>query len=248
MTEPFIPQDDDDVVDTLSDLLDVVETSIKGTIHTGLVATVSSYDAATQTCEAKPVVKARFDNGDTFEIPVIPRIPVMFPSGGSFAITWPLEAGDFVFLSFSERSIDEWKATATTTTTPADFRRFDLSDAVAYPGLVSPRSPLLSATDDSMVIGEDNPLGLQIKIKDGKVSIGTPAAELLTEVDALANTVNNVYLTHTSVLTAIASAPPATPMTNGTFTAFYAPLAIQLAAAQAQIAAIQAKLALLKDP
>lgn len=186
MTEPFIPQDDDDVVDTLSDLLDVVETSIKGAIHTGLVATVSSYDATTQTCEAQPVVKARFDNGDTFEIPVIPRIPVMFPSGGSFAITWPLEAGDFVFLSFAERSIDEWKATATTTTTPADFRRFDLSDAVAYPGLVSPRSPLLSATDDSMVIGEDNPLGLQIKIKDGTITIGTPTAELLSlTVDAL---------------------------------------------------------------
>lgn len=185
MAEPFIAQSDE-VVDTLSDLFDVLETSIKGSIHTGLVAVVSSYDAASQTCEAQPVVKARFDNGDRFQIPVIPRIPVMFPSGGSFAITWPLEAGDFVFLSFAERSIDEWKAAGTQSTTPSDLRRFDLSDAVAYPGVVSPRSPLLSATDDSMVIGEDNPLGLQIKIKDGTITIGTPTAEFLSlTVDAL---------------------------------------------------------------
>ena len=70
MAEPFVAQSDE-VVDTLSDLFDVLETSIKGSIHTGLVAVVSSYDAATQTCEAQPVVKARFDNGDTFLLLVL---------------------------------------------------------------------------------------------------------------------------------------------------------------------------------
>ncbi len=215
MAEPFVAQSDE-VVDTLSDLFDVLETSIKGSIHTGLVAVVSSYDAATQTCEAQPVVKARFDNGDTFRIPVIPRIPVMFPSGGGFAITWPLEAGDFVFLSFAERSIDEWKATATQSTTPGDLRRFDLSDAVAYPGVASPRRPLLSATDDTMVIGEDNPLGLQIKIKDGTITIGTPLVEVLNQLSTLigyiANAETATALGPSPLLTKVNGIPPPVPI------------------------------------
>lgn len=201
MAEPFVAQDDE-IVDTLSDLFDVLETSIKGSIHTGLVAVVTGYDTETQTCSAQPCVKARYDNGDTFRIPVIPRIPVMFPSGGGFAITWPLEAGDFVFLSFAERSIDEWKAAGTQSTTPGDLRRFDLSDAVAYPGLASPRSPRLSAVEDTMVIGEDNPLGLQIKIKDGTVTIGTPLVEILNQLSTLIG-----YIANAETLTALGPSP-----------------------------------------
>jgi hypothetical protein len=89
---------------------------------------------------------------------------------------------------------------------------------------------------------------MKITIKDGKVSIGTTAAELLTEVDAIAATVDDVYTSHIAVLIAISLPPLATPMTTGSFTTFYAAFLTQLGVAQVEIAQIRAKLALLKDP
>jgi hypothetical protein len=184
-TEPYIPQQDEDEIDSLSDLLDIFERAVKGDIDTAFVGQVQTYDASTQTCSVKPVIQARFLNGDALDLPVVPRVPVCFPRGGGFMMTWPLEAGDTVLVVCADRSIDEWKATNNSSILPVDLRRFDLSDAVAYAGVSSPAAPLLSATDDSMVIGEDSFSGMKITIKDGKVSIGTTAAELLNLVDNL---------------------------------------------------------------
>lgn len=185
MAEPFIEQEDEEEIQGMTDLLDLFERAVKGEINTAFVGQVQSYDESDQTCSVKPIIKARYLNGDELDIPVIPRVPVCFPRGGGFMMTWPLERGDTVLVICADRSLDEWKATDNSSILPFDLRRFDLSDAVAYAGVSSPASPLQSATSDSMVIGEDSLTGMKISIKDGKVSIGTPVAELLSLVDNL---------------------------------------------------------------
>jgi len=243
--EPFIEQDPRGKVN-LSELLDTHARVICGRIHTGFVARVRSYDATRQTCEAAPIVRQRYLNGDSERIPVISNIPVKFPSGGGYAITFPLIKGDDVFLSFAERSIDEWKAQGNPDIDPQSKRRFDLADATAYP-IRSPSNALQSADASAMVLGEDSPSGLKIRINGGKISIGTPAAELLNEVDAIASELIDIITAEQQSITAV-GALGAAPLTGASWAGAYAPMTAQIVTSLASLAQIRAKLALIKDP
>ena len=125
-------------------------------MHTSFPATVQSYDETKQTATLQPVVARRYRLSDgevyTEPMPVIAEVPILFPSGGGMSITWPLSAGDPVTVVIAERSLAEWKANAKAATTPGDTRRFDLSDAVAYPGGRSPASPLSGVSATNLVV------------------------------------------------------------------------------------------------
>ena len=121
----------------------------------GAIARVESYSNTTQTCSCRPVVRGSLKDAGAFQYPVLTNIPVRFPGGGDFSITWPLKAGDFVWLDFADRSIDEWADLGGSDVAPNSKRRFDLSDAVAY-ATIRPRSaPLQLADTDELVIGQD---------------------------------------------------------------------------------------------
>jgi hypothetical protein len=106
---------------------------------------------------------------DGTPLPVITSVPVAFPRSGEIAITWPLAEGDTVWLWFAERSIDSWLDQGGQRP-PDNPRRFDMSDAVAYPG-VSPRPESVSnASPDHMVIGRQDGKAV-IRIKDDVVEV-----------------------------------------------------------------------------
>lgn len=83
-------------------------------------------------CTVKPLVNRTLRDGRTEELPVVANVPIWFPRGGGASITWPVAAGDGCLLVFSERSLDAWKAGGAN---PADPRKHDLTDAVAFVGL-----------------------------------------------------------------------------------------------------------------
>lgn len=142
------------------DLIDVIRAALAaglGRVRTEIPARVVSYDATTQTITAQVVIRSRYldENGDA--VAYLPKpvanVPVVFPSGGGYAITWPLVAGDPVILVVCDRSIDEWKTTGQGDNTPAIPRRFDLSDAVAIPGGHAPAAPLpATSIADALVV------------------------------------------------------------------------------------------------
>ena len=124
----------------LGELLAEVSAFTLGRIETAIPASVVSYDPTLQTVTVKPTVSGRYQDPDTgslipFPLPTIAGVPVAFPSSSGFAITWPLAPGDTVYLVCADRSMDEWKTLGTPETVPQDTRRFDLTDAVAIPGL-----------------------------------------------------------------------------------------------------------------
>lgn len=125
---------------TLADLMLSATRAELAKVHTSIVATVLSYDHATQKATVQPAVKSKRIDGQTdaisdYEVGPIPNVPVCFPSGsaGAYNDTWPLAPGDSVLLIVVERSIDEWKTTGAASCDAQDVRRFDLSDAVAIP-------------------------------------------------------------------------------------------------------------------
>lgn len=109
-------------------------------LWTALPATVVSYNAAAQTIQAQPTILIQYRTQQNvvqqLQMPVINDCPVVFPHGGGFSLTFPLQPGDECLLIFASRCIDGWWATSKISP-QGDLRMHDLSDGFA---LVGPRS------------------------------------------------------------------------------------------------------------
>jgi hypothetical protein len=149
---------------TFSDVLDNAMAWMMQNVHTSIPGIVEKYDAATCKADISPAIRKRWD-GQQIDMPVITGVPVVWPRTSKGAITFPLEKGDGVLLVFSERSIDNWvgKGGKADQTIP---RMFDLSDAIAIPGLYS----------FNQKIDSPNTSDLQIKFGQGKITISSSGA------------------------------------------------------------------------
>lgn len=109
-------------------------------VHTTLPAIVISFDADERTVTAQPTIQRVFSEGEglsgAHNLPPCVDVPVVFPMGGGYELTFPVSAGDECLLIFSERCIDGWFTTGQPTP-PQDYRRHDLSDAFAIVGVRS---------------------------------------------------------------------------------------------------------------
>lgn len=116
-------------------LREVIESRLTD-VHTSIPGRVVSYDAATQTADIEIVIQ-RAEQAASGAIvhetyPVIPNVPVGWPSGGGYSFQFPLSPGDGVWLVFSEASIATWRETGEVSP-PGDLDRHDLSYPIALP-------------------------------------------------------------------------------------------------------------------
>ena len=146
-------------------------------MHTHALGRVLSYDHAKQRATIQLIIRARL-NEEPRKIPPITGVPVLFPAGGGFSMTWPLAKGDEGNVVFMGRSLDEWNTLGAGDITPSDLRRFDLSDAVFCAGLRPLTRPLQNVETDAISIGQeeasagqDGPRRIQIT-QTGRVRIG----------------------------------------------------------------------------
>jgi hypothetical protein len=159
----------------------------RSALHVALPAKVESYDATKQLVNVKPLVKDFYFDADgekqAVSIPVIPNVPVVFPGAGGFRLTFPIAAGDTVLLVFAERSIDVWLEKGTEVD-PLDFRRHDLSDAIAIPGLNAKPDAWTGASTSNATLGKDG--GPQIEFKAAEIVLGGGTAKVAREGDDVA--------------------------------------------------------------
>lgn len=168
----------------LAEVLSTVMHHRIGDIHTGMPGKVVFYDPIKQKANIQPLLMRNIiniDGSETSEVlPILPNVPVMFPRAGGFFIKFPVIVGDYVWLSFGERSIDNYLAGPGTLTDPVDLRMHDLSDAVAFLGCGPFVKSIKEITNTDLVLGQDNQ-GAQIHIKDGGiVEIAFAAGNMLT--------------------------------------------------------------------
>lgn len=177
-------------------------------------AIIMSYDAETRTVTAQVAIQREFvdENGDiqSINIPPCVDVPVVFPSGGGYEITFPVKEGDECILIFADRCIDAWHASGEISP-PADYRQHDLSDAIAIVGVKSIKN--VTATDEkSMKIGNAenkisiNDDGVVVNIgKDNKIAAGKNSIEVhvgdkskvLARKDSIVMSVDKALLTLT---------------------------------------------------
>ncbi len=105
-------------------------------LHTCLPGIIASFDPDTQTASVQPAIQRIFTEKGAVNLPLCVDVPVAFPGGGDFFLTFPVKSGDECILMFSERAIDNWHASGGTQT-PAEYRLHDLSDGIAIVGLNS---------------------------------------------------------------------------------------------------------------
>jgi len=91
-----------------------------------------------QRIDVQPLPNAVKPDGEDKQRPVITNVPVMFPSSKKASLTFPIDVGDTVLCVFSQRSLDQFKASTNPKPyKPNDTRRFSIRDAIAIPGLFS---------------------------------------------------------------------------------------------------------------
>lgn len=130
----------------IAQLASVVKTGIESAlmnVHTAVPGKIVSFDAALQTASVQPLVKRVFkeNDGETetlvdVDLPVCINVPVHFPGGGGYHLTFPIAPGDECILIFAERAIDVWHQTGQSRKPNA--RRFhSLSDGMCLVGIDS---------------------------------------------------------------------------------------------------------------
>lgn len=141
-------------------------------LNTAIPASIESYDPDTRTARVKIHYSDHFASEGTEanreDWPPIPDCPVLFPRGGGFVFTWPLEKGDPVLVVFSQRSLQEWSASDGKT----DIGSFLISthnpgDAIVIPGLSPSKNK--SGEDTEVKITEDG----ELQVKAAKVRLGS---------------------------------------------------------------------------
>ncbi len=114
------------------EILDKAVRANLGSVHTTEVCRVVAYDLSggTPVADVVPVAKRRTNTGEFVDPPTLYDVPVPPLSWGDFVIHAPLNEGDFVIVSYSERSLDDWLTNGGTDVEPKDPRRFSDQDAV----------------------------------------------------------------------------------------------------------------------
>lgn len=143
-----------------------VESRLKN-LHTSMPGIIESFDPVTQLASIQPAIKRIFITVDEEKEILVPEnigvlinVPVIFPRGGGFSLTFPVVKGDECLLVFCERSIDNWHETGGIKR-PGARRFHSLSDATAFVGMSSKPNKIPNYDAENV----------QLKKDDGKVSL-----------------------------------------------------------------------------
>lgn len=144
--------------------------------HTAIPGEIVSFDAEKCTATVRPIGKFVTVDGKALSYPKIAEVPVVFPysSIAKVGIAFPVKGKDTCLIIISEVELDEWRNGAES----EGSLRFDLTNAVAIPGLLTTGSDLISKAT-----------------KEGAVVIASPEAEISVGKDSASVTVGTVELT-----------------------------------------------------
>lgn len=195
-------------------------------VHTAFPARVESVerDGTSWLVDVKPMylryIPKRGGGEVAEELPVIPQVPVVWPSAGGWGIAMPIEVGDHVLVIASEHAIGEWRARGAVCD-PVLRGRHDLNGCFAIPGAATAgrkfADALSAAAEAGIVIGKDG--GIQIAMSTSEIKLGRGASSYAAKADAVLDRLQDIvtsFNTHTHTVAAApgTSAAPAVLMST----------------------------------
>lgn len=195
---------------TIPSLLAALQTQIFRDMNCVKIGVVQSFDAAKQEVTVKIAmqqVTSQKPDGTKMlaEYPLLLRVPVFFPSGGGFTLTFPIGEGDECIVLFNDRQIDNW-LTQGGILPPTSNRTHDISDGIALVGIRSNPRALSSVSTNSVQLRSDDggtvfELGGGVVniTAPGGVNINTPTLTVSGDVIAGSQTISLVHHLHSGV-------------------------------------------------
>lgn len=149
---------------------------------------IKGYDAKKQTVQVQLSVKSsqRMPDGSVklVEIPVLQDVPVQFPGGGGYAMTFPVKVGDECLVNFSCRSPDSHQQNGGDKQTPVDAGMHTLSGGFAMLGFRSnPEAGKMKGGGDANAV--------QIRSYDGETAISLKGGETTVKASGATLTVSS---------------------------------------------------------
>lgn len=150
-------------------------------VNIAMPGTIVSYSKADDVVNVKPAFKVKFkSDGNVIDLPIIANVPVIWPGSNTAFFRTNLTAGDTVQLLINQRSIDRWLSKGGTV--DPEFRgKFQLSDAVAIPGLM-PNTKKRTSSASYIELGENGTI--EIKSSTGEELLGL-IVDLIDAVSSL---------------------------------------------------------------
>lgn len=198
----------------------------QSTMWTAMPGIVISVNPVAMTVVVQVAIMGMVSDSTGNDIPTVikplPDVPIVFPSGGGFALTFPIIPGDEGLVVFGSRCIDSWWQNSGIGI-PMENRMHDLSDGFFIPGPKSQPNvlPSVSAT------------AVQLRNKLGTTYVGIDAAGLVqfkNPVTSLKVTLNGMLDLLTNLQTAltafagVAATDPIAAVTAGAATTLDAAL------------------------
>ena len=121
-----------------SEVLHILESKVQ-TALPAKVVNINNFNGE-QMVDVKPLVDITTKDYVALEYPVIYDVPVVFPSAGGGMLSFPIAVGDTVLLIFSKRPLGAWLMSDGEQVSPKNFSSFNLTDAIAIPGLYTTKS------------------------------------------------------------------------------------------------------------
>lgn len=157
---------------TMAELLEI--SVKKGLIHAhmSMPAEVTTVYLDKNMVDVKPKTKIPIRNQegeiDGISIAIIRSVPIQYPGGGGFRLTFPVAVGDPCWLIFGDYSLDTWKS-AGVEGKVEDIRYHHLTDAVAIFG-IRPFDFAVTSPADGMTMGKEG--GPQVKATATAIELG----------------------------------------------------------------------------
>lgn len=166
------------------ELAEVVRAAVEaaaGSLYVAIPARVEKLHTAASGLvgvDVQPLVKRGTRNTPDGEriaerLPVVPHVPVLFPGGGGFRLTFPVSVGDVGLLVTCDRSLDAWLSGTGQEVDPEIDHAHALQDGVFVPQLRTFGAPWSSSPTDHATIGKDD--GPQIHLGAAAITIGDTA-------------------------------------------------------------------------
>ncbi len=178
----------------LTDLLDALKREIMKEINCAKIGTIKAFDAGNQTVTVQiamqQVTSIAPDGVKTLaDYPLLLEVPVFFPAGGGYTLTFPIAQGDECLVVFNDRQLDNW-FTSGAGLPPTIGRVHDLSDGIAYVGLRNSTRSLGGVSTSAAQLRSDD--GLTYVEIDASGKIVTIRAEEKVILDTKVLQVNGI--------------------------------------------------------
>ncbi len=144
---------------------------------TALPAIIQSFNPVAMTVTAQPTIQMsvldQAGNSKTMNLPLLVDVPIQFPSGGGFTLTFPVAVGDEALITFSARCIDTWWQLGGIQV-QAEKRMHDLSDGFANVGIRSQPRVISGISTTSTQLRSDDGVNY-VDVKEGHITLTSTA-------------------------------------------------------------------------